>query len=128
MASTDPLADLLVALKNASQARLDMVRVPDSHYKQAVLKTLQSEGFVRSFRTSGRNLEVQVAYGPKRERLINGVKMISRPGRRVYAGVAGIRPFLRQLETLVVSTPQGILTGAQAFARKTGGELLCLLW
>jgi small subunit ribosomal protein S8 len=128
MASTDPLADLLVSLKNASQARLDLVRVPNSKYKQSVLKVLQAEGFVKSFRTSGRNLEVQVGYGPKRERLLNGVKRISRPGRRVYAGVDGIKPFLRRLEVLVVSTPLGVLTGTQAFARKTGGELLCLLW
>jgi small subunit ribosomal protein S8 len=128
MASTDPLADLLSAMKNASQARLDTMRVPDSRFKQAVLKVLQAEGFIRAFRTSGRNLEISLGYGPKRERLLNGARRISRPGRRVYGGLAEIKSYLRRLEILIVSTPQGVMTGAQAFARRTGGELLCLLW
>ncbi len=90
MPSTDPLADLLVAIRNASIAHLDVARISDSRFKQAVLKVLQEEGFIKSFRVlsdkdSKRHLEIQLGYGPKRERLLNGVKRISRPGRRVYA-------------------------------------------
>ena len=133
MPSTDSLADMLVAVRNASIANLDAARVPDSHFKQAVLRVLQEEGFIRSFQVSGarknkRALEIRLNYGPKHERLLNGVKRISRPGRRVYAGLDEIKPYLRRVEVLVVSTPQGVMTGAQAFARKAGGELLCQVW
>ena len=133
MPSTDPLADLLVAIRNASIAHLDVARISDSRFKQAVLKVLQEEGFIKSFRVlsdkdSKRHLEIQLGYGPKRERLLNGVKRISRPGRRVYARLEEIKPYLRQIEVVLVSTSHGVLTGAQAFARKAGGELLCQVW
>lgn len=133
MPSTDPIADLFAALKNASVAYLDSARVSDSRYKQAVLKTLQAEGFIKSFQVAGdksgrKRLEIHLAYGPKRERLINGVTRMSKPGRRVYLGLADLKPLLRRLEVPLLSTPQGILTGHQAFARKTGGEFLALVW
>ncbi len=133
MPSTDPIADLFAALHNASVAYLDSARVADSRFKQSVLKTLQAEGFIKSFQLAGdksgrKKLEVHLAYGPKRERLLNGVKRMSKPGRRVYISLADIKPYLRRLEVPLLSTPQGILTGAQAFARKTGGELLALVW
>lgn len=133
MASTDPLADLLTALRNASSASLDTARVPDSRYKQSVLKALQSEGFIRSFRVSGegtpkRTLEVHLAYGPKRERLLTGVRRMSTPGRRVYIQLADLKALVRRFEVPFLSTPQGVLSGPQAFARSTGGELLCLVW
>lgn len=133
MATTDPLADLLVAVRNASVARLDAAHVPDSRFKQTVLKVLQAEGFVKSFRTIGdrpanRKLEIQMAFGPKREALVNGVKRVSRPGRRVYVSLEDLKGMLRRLEVPILSTPQGVLTGAEAFSRKTGGELLCLIW
>lgn len=133
MPSTDSLADLLVAIRNASMAQLDTARVSDSRFRQAVLRVLQAEGFIKSFRvTSGnapqRLLEIQLNYGPKRERLFLGAKRISRPGRRVYAGMNELAPYLRKMEILLISTPSGVMTGAQALARKTGGELLCQVW
>lgn len=133
MASADPLSDLLAAISNASRAYLDSARVPDSKFKQAVLKALQAEGFIRGWRVAGekgraRQLEVQLAYGPARERLLNGVERVSKPGRRVYVGLDELKPYLRRLETSLLSTPHGVLTGQAAAARKTGGELLCLLW
>ena len=134
MPSTDPLADMLGAVVNASRAKLDTARVPDSRFKQAVLKVLQAEGFIRSFRSlerkgaGGRILEIQVWYGPKGEKLINGVQHISTPGKRVYVSLADLKPYLRRIETVLLSTPQGILTGPQAFARRVGGELLCMVW
>jgi len=131
--STDPVADLLAALSNASLAHLDAARVTDSKFRQAVLKVLHAEGFVRSFRVVGdkagrRVLEIHLAYGPKRERLLNGARRVSRPGRRVYVGLAELKPYLRRLEVSVLSTPQGVMSGAQAFSRQCGGELLCLVW
>jgi len=133
MASTDPIADLLAVISNASRAHLDTARVTDSKLRQAVLKVLQAEGFVRSFRSAGdragrRVLEIHLAFGPGRERLFNGARRVSRPGRRVYVNLAGLKPYLRRLEVSVLSTPQGVMSGAQAFARKCGGELLCLVW
>lgn len=133
MASADPLSDLLSALANASRAYLDSARVPDSKFKQAVLKALQAEGFIRGWRVTGekgraRQLDVQLAYGPARERLLNGVERVSKPGRRVYVGLDELKQYLRRLETSLLSTPHGVLTGQAAAARKTGGELLCLLW
>ena len=109
MPSSDPLSDLLAALKNATLARLDVARISDSRFKRAVLKVLQEEGFVKSYqvvkgRGPGSALEVRLAYGPKRERMLNGARRISRPGRRVYASLDEIKPYLRRLEVLVVST------------------------
>ncbi|MEK7767651.1 MAG: 30S ribosomal protein S8 [bacterium] len=133
MASTDPVSDLLAAVSNASRAYLDTALVPHSAYKQNILKILQEEGFIRAWRAVGkepqsRRLEVSMHYGPNRERLLNGVRRVSRPGRRVYVGLEQLKPYLHRLEVALLSTPQGVLTGPQAFARKTGGELLCLVW
>ncbi len=133
MASSDPISDLFAALSNASRAHLDSARVPDSKYKQSLLKVLQGEGFIRGWRVTGekgraRILDIQLAYGPARERLLNGVERVSTPGRRVYVGLDGLKPYLRRLETVLLSTPHGVLTGQAAAVRKTGGELLCLLW
>ena len=75
-----------------------------------------------------RHLEVQLSYGPARERLLNGVQRVSTPGRRVYVGLDELKTYLRRLETSLLSTPHGVMTGQAAAARKTGGELLCLLW
>lgn len=133
MASTDPIADLLVALSNASLVAHERTTVPDSRMARSILSVLQSEGFIRSFRgpsgkAAQKRLEVALAYGPKRERLLNGVRRMSRPGRRYYIGLDALKPLLRRLETPIVSTPQGVMTGAQAFSRKTGGELLAVVW
>jgi len=133
MPSTDPIADLLVALSNASRVRHDRTTLPDSRVAKAILAALQGEGFIRSFRAlpgkgASRRIEVCLAYGPKRECLLNGTTRISTPGRRVYVGLAGLKPLLRRLEVPFLSTPQGIMTGAQAFSRKIGGELLCVVW
>jgi len=133
MPSTDPVADLLSALSNASRVSKERTVVPDSKFTRAILQALQAEGFIRSFRAPGgkgpsRRIEISLAYGPKRERLLNGARRVSRPGRRVYVGVGELKPFARSLETVLLSTPQGVLTGAQAFARKTGGEFLCQVW
>ncbi len=131
MPSTDPVADLLAALKNGSRASLDVVRVANSRFKQEILKLLQSEGFIKGYRVAGGKdgrLEIQLVYGPNREPLLNGAKRVSRPGRRVYVDLKELNNFLHRLEIPLLSTSQGILTGTQARLRKVGGELLCLVW
>ena len=133
MPSTDSVADMLCGLCNASRVNHDRTMVPDSHFIRSILQVLQGEGFIKSFRAPGpkggaRRIEVVLAYGPKREQLLNGAKRVSRPGRRVYVGVDDIRPLGRRLEIALISTPQGVMTGAQAFARKSGGEFLCQVW
>jgi len=133
MSSTDPVADLLSALCNASAVNHDRTMVPDSRFIRSILQVLQGEGFIKSFRGPGgkgaaRKIEVVLGYGPKREHLLNGAKRVSRPGRRVYVGVDEIKPMGRRLEIAIISTPQGVMTGAQAFVRKSGGEFLCQVW
>jgi len=133
MNSTDPIADLFTSLRNASSARLDAALVPDSRFKQEVLKALQSEGFIKSFKTvgskgAGRKIEVAMAYGPKREKLLNGIKRVSRPGRRVYVGADELAPLMRQVETPFLSTSRGVFAAARAKSENLGGELLCLAW
>jgi small subunit ribosomal protein S8 len=133
MAAVDPISDMFAAMANASRASLDVARVGASRYKEAILRVLQQEGFIRGFRvtrekTGRRVLEIQMAYGSRRERLLNGVTRVSRPGRRRYVSLEELKPLLRRLETAVLSTSHGILTGRQAVERKTGGELLALVW
>ena len=133
MPSTDPVADLLTILRNASRARLDRTTAPDSSLSRAIIQVLQSEGFIKAWRASAprgaqRRLEVTIPYGPKRELILNGTRRVSCPGRRVYIGLGELKPLLRRLEVPLLSTPQGIMTGAQALSRKTGGELVCVVW
>jgi len=133
MPSTDTVADMLCGLSNASCVNHDRTMVPDSRFIRSILQVLQGEGFIKGFRVPSakggpRRIEVILAYGPKREHLLNGAKRVSRPGRRVYIGVDEIKPMARRLEVAIISTPHGVMTGAQAFSRKTGGEFLCQVW
>ena len=132
MTMTDPIADMLSRIRNASTAFKDEVAIPASRVKEELAALLAREGYVRGFRVEGdepkRNLVVEMKYGPQRERIISGLRRVSRPGRRIYADRQHLPRVLGGLGVAVLSTSQGVLTDRQAARRGVGGEVLCYVW
>ncbi|HSD50613.1 MAG TPA: 30S ribosomal protein S8, partial [Candidatus Methylomirabilis sp.] len=129
MAMTDPIADMLTRIRNANQALLDKVDVPASRLKVEISKVLKAEGFIRAYKLIDDNkqgvLRVYLKFGPGNERVILGLKRVSRPGLRVYRKTARIPRVVSGLGVTIVSTSQGVMTGKQARERSLGGEVLC---
>ena len=129
---TDPIADLLTRIRNAGLARLDRIEVSHSSIKQVVAEILKSEGYVLDCRSSDgpshKTLTVFLKYGHDRQHVIDGIKRISRPGCRVYVRAKQIPRVRDGLGISVLSTPQGVMTGQDAWRRKIGGEVLCYVW
>jgi len=124
----DPLADMLVRLKNASRVGKTHVQVPFSKMKLAIAEVLAKEGYVGEVgKEKNHALTISLAYKNGRP-VIGGTKRISKPSRRMYLGVRDVRPVKRGHGLLVLSTPKGIMTGAQAKATRTGGEALFEIW
>ncbi len=133
MAISDPVADMLTKVRNASAAKHDHVDVFPSALKRKVLEILLSEGFVREITEqkseSGQDmLRVSLKYDAQKRPVIHGIKRISKPGRRIYAGSSNIPRILNGHGIVVVSTSQGVLTGRKATEKKIGGELICSVW
>jgi small subunit ribosomal protein S8 len=132
MKTSDPLSDLLTRLRNAMTAGHDRVDVPASRVKEAVLKVLEEEGFVASYRKvqeAGRPvLRVGLKYDPEGEPIVIGIERVSKPGRRVYAKADAIPEVLGGLGVSLVSTSKGIVTDKKARASRLGGEVLCNIW
>ena len=132
MKTSDPLSDLLTRLRNALRAGHDRVDVPASRVKEAVLKVLEEEGFIGSYRRAtegGRPvLRVGLKYDAEGEPIVSGLERVSRPGRRVYARADGIPKVLGGLGVSIVSTSKGIVTDKTARASRLGGEVLCNVW
>lgn len=126
---TDPIADLLVRLQNASMARKTEVLVPFSKMKSAVVNVLAREGYIGDIDTKKKEgaLMITLTYRNSTP-AIRGVKRLSKPGRRLYAGVRDLRPVKRGHGLLVLSTPAGILTGKEARDKRMGGEMLFEIW
>ncbi len=128
----DPLSDLLTRLKNGMSAGHERVDVPASRVKEAVLKVLEEEGFVASFRKvqeAGRPvLRVGLKYDHEGEPIVSGIERVSRPGRRVYAKAEAIPKVLGGLGVSIVSTSKGIVTDRTARESRLGGEVLCNVW
>ncbi len=129
---SDPIADLLTRLRNANMARHAEFTVPASNVKEDLLKVLKREGYIGDFRREedGKQgqLIVQLRFLPDRTRVMQHIKRVSKPGRRVYAG-SGEMPKVRNgLGIAVVSTSQGVLTDREARKRNIGGEVLCEIW
>ncbi|MBI2623928.1 30S ribosomal protein S8 [Candidatus Parcubacteria bacterium] len=126
---TDPIADMLVRLVNASRAKHASVLIPHSKLKFAILQILKREGFVgeivRRGKRVAKRLEVALLYQEEGAALIESARRISRPGKRVYMPVARLRPQRFHRGLIVISTPQGIMTNQEAAAAKVGGEVLC---
>lgn len=133
---TDPIADMLARIRNATLARHTRVDMPSSRLKVEIAKILQNEGYIQSFSVlepqDGERvqaqLRVQLKYGPRGERVIIGIERVSRPGRRVYFGREDVPDVLAGLGTAILTTSRGVMTGRQAVKAGVGGEVLCNVW
>jgi len=128
---SDPIADMLTRIRNASQARHEEVLVPTSRTKLAIAKILRDEGFIEDFSQSQEGptavMHIKLKYVGKVP-VVSGLKRISKPGLRVYAPKTEIPRVLRGLGLVIVSTSQGIMTGTQARKGQLGGEILAYVW
>ncbi len=132
MTMTDPIADMLARLRNANTAYHDRVVMPHSKIKTHIAEILQQEGYIAGWNVQdgekGKELVVDLKYGPNRERTIAGVKRISKPGLRVYAKSTNLPRVLGGLGIAIISTSQGLLTDKQANKNGVGGEVLAYVW
>lgn len=132
MAMSDPIADFLTRIRNAGMVYHDKVEVPASNVKKALAEILKEEGFIKDFEYISDNkqglLRLYLKYGPSRERVISGLKRISRPGLRVYAKKDEVPKVLGGLGVAIISTSQGIMTDKRARQNGLGGEVLCYIW
>lgn len=132
MIATDPIADMLTRIRNALVAKMDTVDIPSSNAKKAIAEILLDEGFIKNVEYINDNVQgvirVTLKYGPKKEKVISGLKRISKPGLRVYASVDDLPKVLGGLGVAVVSTSKGIMTDKQARRSNIGGEVLAYIW
>ncbi|UJP39813.1 30S ribosomal protein S8 [Cellulomonas palmilytica] len=132
MTMTDPIADFLTRLRNANSAHHDTVTIPFSKLKSHIAEILQAEGYIQGWKVEdapvGKNLVVELKYGPNRERALAGVKRVSKPGLRVYAKSTNLPKVLGGLGVAILSTSSGLLTDKQAAKKGVGGEVLAYVW
>ena len=132
MSMTDPIADFLTRIRNASSAYHDEVVMPFSKLKGTISDILVKEGYIASWTTAeapvGKSLVVTLKYGPNRERSIAGIRRVSKPGLRVYARSTELPKVLGGLGIAIISTSNGLLTDRQAAKKKVGGEVLAYVW
>ena len=132
MSMTDPIADLLTRIRNASSVNHDRLEVPGSKLKKAIVQVLKDEGFIRDYEWLDNGpqgvIRIHLKYGPNKSKVISGLKRISKPGLRVYAKKDEIPRVLGGLGIAVLSTSKGIVTDKQARAEGLGGEVLCYIW
>ncbi|HWO78609.1 MAG TPA: 30S ribosomal protein S8 [Bacillus sp. (in: firmicutes)] len=132
MVMTDPIADMLTRIRNANMVRHEVLEVPASKLKKEVAEILKREGFVRDVEHIEDNkqgvLRIFLKYGANNERVITGLKRISKPGLRVYAKADEVPRVLNGLGIAIVSTSQGVLTDKEARAKQVGGEVLAYVW
>ena len=132
MVMTDPVADMLARIRNASMAHKDEVVMPGSKLKERIAEILVGEGYVSETTAEGegkeRRIIIRLKYGPNRERTLSGLKRISTPGRRVYADKQEIPRVLGGLGIAILSTSRGVVTDRQAKKLGVGGEVLAYVW
>ncbi len=132
MGMTDPVADMLTRIRNASAARHDFVMMPTSKIKVAIAKVLKQEGFVRDYEVVAEipqgTLKLLLRYDGSKTPTISGLKRVSRPGLRVYVQKAEIPRVYGGLGIAILTTPEGVMTGQQAWRKRIGGEVLCYVW
>lgn len=132
MVMTDPIADLLTRIRNANMVRHEKLEVPASNIKKGVAEILKQEGFVRDVEyiedSKQGIIRIFLKYGSDNERVITGLKRISKPGLRVYAKANEVPKVLNGLGIAIVSTSQGVLTDKEARAKQVGGEVLAYVW
>ncbi len=132
MQITDPIADMLTRIRNANSAKHKAVDVPASNMKKAIAQILLDEGYIKSFDVvddgNQGTIHIVLKYGKNNEKVISGLKRISKPGLRVYAGREEIPYVLKGLGVAIVSTSKGVMTDKKARAEKIGGEVLAIVW
>jgi len=132
MSMTDPIADMLTRIRNGSAARHASVEVPSSKMKLEIARLMTDLGYVAGYETKrGEHSDViviELKYGKNRERVISGIKRVSKPGRRVYANKETLPKVLGGLGTAIISTSRGLLTSADARKQGLGGEVICFIW
>jgi small subunit ribosomal protein S8 len=130
---TDPIADLLTRIRNANDLSITKVELPSSSLKEAIVRVLQKEGFIKGHRVitargKKRILQIYLKYSDEGEKIITHLERVSRPGRRRYLRKDEIPRVLNELGICIVSTPKGVLTGEEARRMGVGGEILCNVW
>ena len=129
---TDPIADMLTRIRNANNAKHDTVDIPASNMKKSIAQILLEEGYIKNFQliddgTQG-VIRVTLKYGAGKEKVISGLRRVSKPGLRVYAGADELPKVLRGLGIAIVSTPKGVMTDKKAREAHVGGEVLAFVW
>lgn len=132
MVVTDPIADMLTRIRNANQLKYKEVKVPASKMKVEIARILKDEGFINDYTVvkegSMEMISIELKYGPKKERIITGLKRISKPGLRVYAKLEEIPTVLNGLGIAIISTPKGLMTNKEAKKNQVGGEVIAYIW
>ena len=132
MQITDPVADMLTRIRNANTAKHESVDVPASNLKKAIAQILLDEGYIKSFEvvkdgTQG-IIRIQLKYLAGKEKVISGLRRVSKPGLRVYAGADELPRVLKGLGIAIISTSKGVMTDKKARANHVGGEVLAFVW
>ena len=132
MQITDPVADMLTRIRNANSAKHETVDVPDSNLKKAIAQILLDEGYIKSFQivedgTQG-VIRITLKYLAGKEKVISGLRRVSKPGLRVYAGADELPRVLKGLGIAIISTSKGVMTDKAARANHVGGEVLAFVW
>jgi small subunit ribosomal protein S8 len=134
MVMTDPIADMLTRIRNASRARHPKVTVPWSRVKENIVRVLIDEGYLKELKRvkaaqgGGEEIIIQLKFDRANRPVISGLRRVSSPSRRVYVGAQGVTPVRKGLGVHVLSTPKGILVDREAQKAKVGGELICSVW
>ncbi len=132
MSMTDPIADMLTRIRNANKANHTEVEIPSSRMKESIAKLLLEQGYITGFETRagehGELLVIGLKYGKNRERVISGIKRVSKPGRRIYARKDALPKVLGGLGVAIISTSRGLVTSAEAQRLGLGGEVICFVW
>ncbi|MFV0379694.1 MAG: 30S ribosomal protein S8 [Anaerorhabdus sp.] len=133
MNMTDPIADMLTRIRNGIQAHHEVVEIPSSKVKVEIAKILKNEGYIMNYSVSGdsaadKKISVTLKYGANNEKVISGIKRISKPGLRVYTKSDSVPRVLNGLGIAIISTSQGLMTDKDARAKHTGGEVVAYVW
>ena len=132
MSVSDPIADMLTKIRNATAARPEKVDIPTSKLKLEVVKILKTEGYIKNFKkiqAEGQNfIRIFLKYDEVNNPIIHGLSKVSKPGRRVYTGYRDMPRILNGYGIMIISTSGGVITGRKAVEKQVGGELLCTVW
>ena len=132
MQITDPIADMLTRIRNANTAKHETVDVPASNMKKAIAEILNEEGYIKGYQVieDGKQgvIRITLKYGQNKEKVISGLKRVSKPGLRIYAGADELPRVLKGLGIAIISTSKGIMTDKKARKENIGGEVLAFVW